>query len=416
MRVLLLPLLVIALALAHGQETPAPTPNLPTPTPRVVRLHFVPPPLEGTISLGIYNSDGKLVRVLHREDGVSDFTAGHDALETTWDGNDDAGRPLPPDRYRARGYLVGGLKVEGVNSFFNDWVTDEDSPHLAHISRIAASDGSLCLETTMPGGRSAQFLFEPATGKLRPSDRVAPEPFEPPDGATFADARIDPIAFTRGKAGTLWVISRLNKGAPQVEIVQLSAPGQPGPPVLRTLSVPTEDPQPTGIAASPNEDRIYLLEESPAVQRVRSLTLLANAAVPEKGQAVSDWKIDFAKEIVAHKDFAIENSRPVAAPNDSPAAPATIMQKLRPNPLERDQPGKIVLAIGFDAEGSYLETTDGLPLRTISETHNLSRALIARQAENTVDVFQDDGAVVEQFRVTHLEEMMAFDCGDFELK
>ena len=63
-----------------------------------------------------------------------------------------------------------------------------------------------------------------------------------------------------------------------------------------------------------------------------------------------------------------------------------------------------------------LKPRDGLPLRTISETPHLTRALLARPNENALDVFQDDGAVVEQFRISNLAEMIAFDCGDFELK
>ena len=41
---------------------------------------------------------------------------------------------------------------------------------------------------------------------------------------------------------------------------------------------------------------------------------------------------------------------------------------------------------------------DGLPLRTISDTPNLTRILMSRPDDKTIDVFQDDGAVVEQFR------------------
>jgi hypothetical protein len=59
---------------------------------------------------------------------------------------------------------------------------------------------------------------------------------------------------------------------------------------------------------------------------------------------------------------------------------------------------------------------DGLPLRTISETRNLIRAVVSPHGEKSIDVFQDDSSVVEQFRVSHLDEMMAFDCGEFELK
>ena len=94
--------------------SPSPSPS-PTPAPaahRQVRITFLPPPLEGTISLGIYDGTGKLVRILAREAELDDFDAGADALSTKWDGNDDAGQPLPSGKYRARGYAVGDLHVE----------------------------------------------------------------------------------------------------------------------------------------------------------------------------------------------------------------------------------------------------------------------------------------------------------------
>src|SRR5213593_2271905 len=75
---------------AAAQESPAPTlsPALeespwvsPTPgeshspsaaLPRRVRISFLPPPLEGTISLGIYDGNGTLVRVLHQQAELSE--------------------------------------------------------------------------------------------------------------------------------------------------------------------------------------------------------------------------------------------------------------------------------------------------------------------------------------------------------
>jgi len=70
--------------------------------------------MEGTISLGIFDSNGKLVRVLHREAKIDNFTIDENALRTTWDGKNDAGEDLPPGKYRARGYMVGHLKVDDV--------------------------------------------------------------------------------------------------------------------------------------------------------------------------------------------------------------------------------------------------------------------------------------------------------------
>jgi hypothetical protein len=70
--------------------------------------------MEGTISLGIFDSNDKLVRVLHREAKVDNFTIDENALKTTWDGKNEAGEDLPPGKYRARGYMVARLKVEDV--------------------------------------------------------------------------------------------------------------------------------------------------------------------------------------------------------------------------------------------------------------------------------------------------------------
>ncbi len=233
--------ILIALAsacTAFAQEsptaTPSPTPEeFATPSPtleqtpsapptRTVRLSFVPPPLEGTISLGIYDGNGKLVRVLHQEAELNDFTIGADALVTQWDGKNDDGANLPAGKYHARGYLVGHFTVED----------------------------------------------------------------------------------------------------------------------------------------------------------------LGQASFP-----------------------AMENN---AIPN--------VKVKLIPNPLRNDRRSIVDLGIGFDNDGSYLKTIDDLPLFTVSETPNLIRALITKKSEKSVDVWQDDGAAVHQFRVSNVDQMMAFDCGEFELK
>src|SRR6266478_10249630 len=95
---------------------PSPTPErTPSPSPaRSVRISFIPPPMDGTISLGIYDQSGKLVRVLHQNAQLNDFTIGADALVTQWDGKDDAGQDLPAGQYHARGYLIGPLKLEDL--------------------------------------------------------------------------------------------------------------------------------------------------------------------------------------------------------------------------------------------------------------------------------------------------------------
>ena len=107
-----LPLTIGLLAISFlraQQMSPSPSPSA-TPA-RLVRISFVPPPLEGKICLGVYNEWGQLVRVLHQEAEFDEFTIGADALSTKWDGKDDYDYDLPAGKYSARGFLVGPMKI-----------------------------------------------------------------------------------------------------------------------------------------------------------------------------------------------------------------------------------------------------------------------------------------------------------------
>jgi hypothetical protein len=204
--------------------TPSPTPEqAPSVAPvRSVRISFVPPPLEGTVSLGIYDRTGKLVRVLRQQAQLNEFAVGADGLVTQWDGKNDDQQDLPSGKYHARGYLIGSLKLQDL--------------------------------------------------------------------------------------------------------------GESSPPVIK---------------------------------------------------------------------------------NDTSA---TVKVRLVRNPLRNEKKPVVELAIAFDSGGSYLKTSDGLPLFGVSRTPNLTRTWIAKKSENAVDAWQDDGTNVHQFRVSNLDQMMAFDCGQFELR
>jgi|SRR5205807_3202037 len=201
-------------------QTTTASPSASAIAARNVPLRFVPPPMEGTISLGVFDSNDKLVRVLHREAKIDHFTIDENSLKTTWDGKNDAGEDLPAGKYRARGYMVAKLKVEDL-------------------------------------------------GKAE----------SPPDDA------------------------------------------------LDHVSV-----------------------------------------------------------------------------------------KLITNPLSSDTRSVMELGVGFDSKGSFLKTTDELPLVTIGEAANLSRVAIKKDGEKAADVWQVDGSNVEHLRVSNIDKMMAFDCGFFELK
>ena len=399
--------LICCTTFAQDSPTPSPIASLapaetPSPSPsaspaRSVRLRFVPPPMEGTISLGIFDEKGKLVRVLHREAKIDNFSAEADGLSTTWDGKNDVGGDLPPGKYRARGYAVGqDIKAQHIAYFFNDFVTDQKSTRFGNILQIWYDNGQLRIA-------ARRFKEEPSefdiNGKLITEDASIPVKCEE---TPELPQIVDPITCDFGKDETLWVLDHAEKDSPRIAIRQFSKTNEP----LREIALSTEDPQPNDLAASDTEDRIYLLEENDAMQRLRSLTFTAGK---------NDYKVDFEKKIVKHEDFTIENGKPIPRAGEK-ALPKIISTKLVTNPLLGDTRSVVDLRIGFDNQGSFIQTTDGLPLCAVSKTPNLVRVLMTKNGEKSADVWEDDRAVVEQFRVSNIDKLMAFDCGFVELK
>jgi len=106
------------------------------------QLIFVPPPVEGVISLGVYDSKGKLVRILKKGASIDSFKSGFNGLFIDWDRNDQQGRPVPNGKYFARGVLIGDVKISGVAFHLNDWVGDPNTPRPQKILSAALIAGS----------------------------------------------------------------------------------------------------------------------------------------------------------------------------------------------------------------------------------------------------------------------------------
>jgi hypothetical protein len=128
-----------------ASPSPSPTPSASVPA-RNIPLRFVPPPMEGTISLGIWDSNDQLIRVLHREAKIDNFTIDENALKTTWDGKNDAGEDLPSGRYRARGYLVGKLKVEDAGKVDSEPGDASDHVSVKLVTNPLVSDTRSVME------------------------------------------------------------------------------------------------------------------------------------------------------------------------------------------------------------------------------------------------------------------------------
>ncbi|MFY8216919.1 MAG: hypothetical protein ACOVMP_10020, partial [Chthoniobacterales bacterium] len=89
-----------------------------------VRITFAPPELAGRFVVGVFDSKGFLVRTLMTDQDKSVFDIGLNGFITSWDGKLADGTAAAPGRYSVRGYVVGGVEVEGVAFHFNDWVAD----------------------------------------------------------------------------------------------------------------------------------------------------------------------------------------------------------------------------------------------------------------------------------------------------
>lgn len=369
-----------------------------------VKISFLPPPMEGTLSLGIYDAGGKLVRVLQREAEVDAFTQAADALQTEWDGKDDQGNVLPAGTYRARGVMVGDLGVEGEGYIGNDWVNGEDSPHLARITALKINaSGALFLQTSLPG-RAGPFVYSVtskpgATPGEEPEIRLNPESNLPP--TVLGRAVPTTIGWNPtldfGFDSTFWVIE--NNSVKQYSIHST---------VLRTLASQPGDPPAVKLAASPAEEKLYVLYENAAMQRLR-------------GYDFTGAKPGGAPKVMFENDITFSDSYGQIAPKlqfpgGQPFAPSPVLNAtLVRNPLFKNKPGALALQAVVAQDGAWIAAADGLPLCRVSDTPHLRWAAMGWPApKKPITFFDSDGAVVEQFQVSAVARMMAFDAGAHE--
>lgn len=142
------------------------------------QLLFVPPPVDGVISLGVYNSKGKLIRVLKKASDIESFKSASDGLVVDWDRKDMEGKQVPNGKYFARGVLIGDVKIEGVAFHLNDWVNASPDPRIRKVLSAALlnqqrpavlADASqpevMVLEDNGTPARTIPLQFNPLTVK-----------------------------------------------------------------------------------------------------------------------------------------------------------------------------------------------------------------------------------------------------------
>ncbi len=375
-----------------------------------IKVGFVPPPVEGTFSLGVYDKSGKLLRTLRADADASEFTVALNGFVVVWDGKDDSGKVVPAGRYRLLGVAVGDIDLSGEAYHGNDWMLSDDAPRLVGFRRlqVLTEGGNEVLELFADdldhAGWTVRYVLENSVNDAVPVFEKAKEP---------TVGEVGPLSCP-GRDGSKWSIEKV---LGETLVVQFDAQGE----VARRLSIGAGEPVPIAIAASTMRDEIFLLEQDMDRIRLRGLRKrsgdkpsvdgVKNEANPESVPPAWETFIEknrwntgkfeaASKHIGRNKPFVPEKK---------------IRIKAKPNPLLGEVQAEVELMLGFDAEGSFLRTADGLRVRRLSGTPHLAWAVFGREARQpAIVLLQGDGAVVEELRIGALQEMMTFDAGEYQ--
>jgi len=455
------------------------------------QIMFVPPPLEGVISLGVYDARGKLVRVLAKAADVDSFKAGLDGLITDWDGNDAAGNPVPRGRYFARGVLIGDVQISGIAFHLNDWASATTTRVRGILGGCLLAGGNLgvlgdagtpqvliaapnqsnvkALPLTLPATRikssgndlllfnSDQLeLIDPATGnvlwqKPLPSIRDAdaygdrmvaigeegvrletasiPRLLKPPDSEVVRCALLDSSLVVATKNGKLWKLADDHFDPVETgetnELLDLSA-GQ-GDTVwllvksgsntllqqvdltgkrVREIALPAELQNARQVASARDGDSLLIIVELERGQRVVGLRF-QNA-----NEQHSIWEKWLDRSVVPFNYFDVTDGRVI--PSDTRRDSAPVFVKPANNPMENTRQPAFQLVAYWDSSGTWVASSDGLPLFQVSKTTNVKQLQWSSDGANGFRVYVSDGAAVEEYRATGLENLYRFDAGSID--
>lgn len=456
------------------------------------QLMFAPPPLEGAISLGVYDTKGKMVRVLAKAAAVDAFKAGLNGLIIDWDGKNGEGKPATSGRYFARGVLIGDVEISGIAFHLNDWADnatttrlktimngcllagghlavlgDAGSPQLLIVDPNQSDSKVLPISlpaTHVKSNGSELLLFnsdtleliEPATGKIirqnqlqavrdadTYGDRIVaiegngiwfeaastPHNITPPDGELVRCAVLDSSLVVGAKNGTLWklmddhfdpveigetnelldlsagkgdTVWLLLKSGNNTLLEQVDLTGKQ----VREITLPSDLQNAKQVASARDEDSLLVVVELDRGQRVVGLRF-QNA-----NEQHSIWEKWLDRSIVPFDYFDLKDGRII--PSDTKTDSAPVFVKPANNPMENTRQQAFQLIVYYDDSGTWVANSDGLPLFQVSRTKNVKQVQWSSDGENGLRVYVSDGAAVEEYRVTRLENLYRFDAGSFD--
>jgi hypothetical protein len=174
--------------------------------------------------------------------------------------------------------------------------------------------------------------------------------------------------------------------------------------ILRLLRPTADDPRPEKIRASRTQEKFAVLESRPGLQRLR---LMAR-------NGSGEWTIEWERSVQESATFGFVDGKPVAKADEA-RQEKEIRFRLHSNPLT----GKsefLTLHAEFDKSGTRLVSPDGLPLVDVSSRGDIRRiAIHRRDGAETLRLLQGNGAFVEEFSISGLDDITPLDAGGIDL-
>lgn len=397
-------------------------------------------PSSGRITLGVFDKNGRLVRTLHALDGEEKFQVGLNGYISRWDGLDDSGRKVPPGAYHIRGYQIGDVSVSGEAFHFNDWISDSGTAPIPWIedfevlddgdvlllaktpagsvpARVSGKDGTLSGANAPPASKN-----EAARRKLTELSGRPPEAFSSLDAAddtilaANADgvwiskngsalrkielpARVDSVSLGRGE--TFWFVGR---SLDQDQIPLVGESDFSGG-ILRALPCHPGEPTPKKVGSAKSGDGFVVLEESPGLQRLRSLS---------RDQS-GEWVVEWEKTIRRAPRFGFLNGEVAADAGQAPRL-ESLRFRLEENPLTGERQTITIRAIA-DRNGTRLVTEDGLPLLRIGDQPDIQRVVIQRGKDSdSLRLLQGNGAAVGEYLIEGLRHILPLNAGQIDIR
>ena len=411
-----------------------------------VRFTFAVPEFEGRVSLGVFDASGKLVRILARQAPESSFIAGLDGLIAPWDGRNDAGEPVPPGTYAARGYFVGNaVKSEGIAFHFNDWIESEDSPpvvdlavsgisgdvlHLTgHLLRPGTSGEQVALtysdkleivpssaeEAEPPSAEAQPFswqgrvLIQGPERELLVSDgrSVSARASDLPQAIPVEDDLRVRFLFA-GNRENFWMIARHERAGIKspVFVRQYSFRGE----LLRQL---TNAFDAESLCAAANSESLYLMSRLEAgALAVRGLRPLASESRPA-GEPV-DWEIFFEKSSQECANFGLVAGQLV--PDAGQAAQSDKVSIQLASSTFLPQGGRLPLRAGKLGEVVWLVDEKDIPVYPVSTLRDAGRFVLEGGKSGLVTAYIGNGAVVAEYEIKGLGQIAPIDAGETDVR